>query len=185
MSQRSFMSKDYNALFDDARREFALQSLAVFQADAGRNQRLVGCLVGMNKRRQEEFVAVCMAVSRHCDTEITSSLLPKYTKAGVLFRRYTKEKNNAKIDKIKRQMTYFNNTLIMWESLQESAHVVIDAYFNQYDTLVNKGLAPELSEEERARRDSGPTRIPISQERLDGLKSRKHASAERAERSRL
>ena len=159
--------------------------MAMVQIDVERNQRLVGCLVGLNPSRRELFVSTCMDIARHCETEITGTLLPIYSTAGRLFRRYLKERNNAKIDKIKRQMQYFGHTLALFLTLQESAYVVIDAYFNQYDALVTRGLAPELSDEERERRSQGPTRIPIDDGRLKKIQRTRHAAKDRMERDNL
>jgi hypothetical protein len=185
MSQRGFLTKEYKAFYDDIIRDAAHQYLAMIQLDVGRNQRLIGCLVGLNKRRQEMFVSVCMDVSRHCDTEIMGTLLPIYTVAGRLYHRFKKDKDDAKIAKLKRQMTYFNHTRAIFMSLQESAHVVIDAYYNQYDALVTRSLAPELSDEERDTRSEGPTRIPVDEDRLDKIRKRKHAASDRVEKTGL
>ena len=185
MAQRSFLAKDQQAFYDDIIRDAAHQYLAMVQLDANRNQRLLGCLVGTSKKRHEQFVSICMDVSRHCDTEITGTLIPIYTTAGRLYRRYKKNGQNAKIDKLKRQMTYFNHTRALFETLQESAHVVVDAYYKQYDALVTRSLAPELTKEEKDKRDEGPTRIPIDEDRLDKIQKRRHAAKDRAERSGL
>lgn len=185
MSSRPWIDKERQAIFEEVQRGMVFQYLAMVQIDADRNQRLVGCLVGLNKSRQEQFVSICMDIARHCDTEITGTLLPIYSTAGRLFRRYLKEGNNAKIDKIKRQMPYFGHTLAMFQTLQESAYVVIDAYHNQYDALITRGLAPELSDEEREKRSRGPTRIPIDEDRLKKIKRTRHAANDRAERDSL
>ena len=185
MSSRPWIDKDRQAFYDDAIREAAHQYLAMVQIDVNRNQRLVGCLVGHDPRRAFEFKQVCVAISRHCDAEITGTLLPIYTTAGRLARRYLREGNNAKIDKLKRQMQYFAHTLALFQTLQESAHVVIDAYYNQYDALVTRSLAPELSDEERDRRGRGPTRIPIDEDRLEKVRRKRHAAKDRAERDGL
>ena len=185
MAQRSFLAKDQQAFYDDIMRDAAHQYLAMVQLDVDRNQRLVGCLVGMNKRRQEQFVNVCLDISRHCDTELMGTLLPAYTLAGRLYKRYKRDGLDAKIDKLKRQMTYLNHTRAIFATIQESAHVVIDAYYDQYDALVTRSLAPELTEEEQEKRDKGPTRIPIDEDKLSKIKKRRHAAEDRAERSGL
>lgn len=185
MSSRPWIDKERQAIFEEVQRGMVLQYLAMVQIDVDRNQRLVGCLVGLNQSRREQFVSVCMDIARHCDTEITGSLLPIYSTAGRLFRRYLSEGNNAKIDKLKRLMPYFAHTFAIFQTLQESAYVVIDAYFNQYDALVIRSLAPELSDEERERRSRGPTRIPIEEGRLRKIRRTTHAAKGRAERDSL
>ncbi len=185
MSQRPWIDRERQAIYDEVRRDMTFQYLAMVEIDVERNQRLVGCLVGLNKSRQEQFVTICMDIVRHCDTETTGTLMPIYSMAGRLFRRYLSEGNNAKIDKLKRQMPYFAHTYALFQSLQESAYVVIDAYHNQYEALVTRSLAPELSDEERERRSRGTTRIPIDEDRLKKVKRTKHAAKDRAERGGL
>ena len=185
MSHRPWIDKERQAIFDEVQRGLAFQYLAMVEIDVERNQRLVGCLVGLNKRHQEQFVTVCMDIVRHCDTEITGTLMPIYSMGGRLFRRYLKEGSNAKIDKLKRQMPYFAHTYAIFATLQESAYVVIDAYHNQYDALVTRSLAPELSDEELEKRSRGTTRIPIDEDRLKKIRGTKHAANDRAERDGL
>lgn len=185
MAQRAFLQKDYKAFYDDVIRDAAHQYLAMVQLDVGRNQRLLGCLVGMSKTRHEQFVTLCIDVSRWCDNEIATTLIPIYSIAKRLWKRFTRDKLYAKLDKLKRQMSYFIHTHILLNSLQEAAHVVVDGYYNQYDALVTRSLAPELTDEEKEKRSRGPTRIPVDEDRLAKIQKRTHAAKDRAELSGL
>ena len=185
MSQKPWIDKERQAFYDDAIRQAAHQYLAMVQIDVDRNTRLAGCMVGLigsDLRRAFEFKQVCVAIIRHCDTEITGNLLPIYATAGRLYQRYLKEGNNARIDTLKRQMQYFGHTLALFLSLQESAYVVIDTFHDQYDALVTRSLAPALSDEERALHSQGPTWIPVDEDRLKKLKKKRRAAKDRAER---
>ncbi|MCK4581533.1 MAG: hypothetical protein KAU10_09275, partial [Dehalococcoidia bacterium] len=133
----------------------------------------------------EQRVTICMDIVRHCDTEISGNLVLIYSTAGRLFRSYLNVGDNAKIDHLKRQMSNFAFTYAIFESLQESAYVVIDAYHDDYDALVTRSLAPELSDEEREKRSRGPTRIPIDEDKLKKIRRTRHAAKDRAERDGL
>jgi hypothetical protein len=176
MSHKPWVDRERQAIYDEVQRGLAFQYLAMVEIDTERNQRLVGCLVGLNKSRQEQFVTVCMDIVRHCDAEITGNLLPIYSMAGRLFRRYLRDGNNAKIDHLK---------MHLFQTLQESAYVVIDAYHNQYEALVTRSLAPELSDEERERRSRGTTRIPIDEDKLKKIRRTRHAAKDKAEKDGL
>ena len=185
MSHRPWIDKERQAIFDEVRRDMTFQYLAMVEIDSERNQRLTGCLVGLNKSRQEQHVTTCMNIVRHCDTEISGNLVLIYSTAGRLFRRYLNMGDNAKIDHLKRQMSNFAFTYAIFQSLQESAYVVVDAYHNQYDALVTRSLAPELSDEERERRSRGTTHIPIDEDKLKKIRRTRHAAKDKAERDGL
>ena len=133
---------DYEQVYTAIMQDVTQVGLAVSQLTAERKIRIMGALAGSTADNRERNLLVASAVYSTGEMVRNSHFMPIFVKANLLMMRYFKNRNFAKLDKIKAQLVHFYSPYEMLTTIMEAALQKFDLYFSQWHTLTTMGLRP-------------------------------------------
>jgi len=152
MSDRGAFGKmlgaDYEQVYNAIMTDVTQVGLAVSQLTIERKIRIMGALAGSATGDRERNLIVASAVYSTGEMVRNSHFMPIFVKANLLMMRYIKNRDYAKLDKIRGQLVHFYSPYEMLTTIMEAALQRFDLYFDQWHTLTTMGLRPPERKED-------------------------------------
>lgn len=153
MSDRSAFGRmfgaDFEQVFDAVLRDSTQLGMAITQISAGRKVRIMGALRGDGTGNREKNLNVASMVYNLGEMFRKSHFMEIFIDANLLMMRFAKNRNYAKLTKLKGQLVYFYVTYEAFTTIMEGALERFDLYFDQWAILTTMGLRPPEQKEER------------------------------------
>lgn len=136
------LGADYEQVYNAIMTDVTQVGLAVSQLTVERKIRIMGALAGSGAGNREHNLMIASSVYSTGEMVRNSHFMPIFVKANLLIMRHHKNKNIAKLDKVREQLVHFYGPYEMLTTIMEGALQRFDLYFDQWHTLTTMGLRP-------------------------------------------
>lgn len=139
---------DFEQVFDAVLRDSTQLGMAITQITAGKNVRIMGALRGDGTGDRERNLNMASLVYNLGEMFRRSHYVGDiFLTANLFMIRFTKERNYAKLAKLKGQLVYLYVTYEAFTTIMEGALERFDLYFDQWAVLTTMGLRPPEQKE--------------------------------------
>jgi len=133
---------DFEQVFNAVLQDASQLGMAISQISAGKKVRIMGALRGDGSGNREKNLNMASMVYNLGEIFRRSHFMEIFVNVNVLMIRFTKNRDYAKMSKLKGQMVYFYVTYEAFTTIMEGALERFDLYFDQWAVLTTMGLRP-------------------------------------------